>query len=241
MTDKKTVFVIQHESVARARVGARQGPPGGLRSTLRLLAGAMATTLFAGTAAAQDAIPTGGESATSPIGFLLIGRRRSPRSTGSRTTRCGPKRGPRHHRHRHRQHHERERRWWCCRVRDLDERDTARRHHPLGALVLGGFLGLPDGSGVQLVVALELLALYLVLRELGAYSFRKFVAVGAITTVLALSALGEPIIASLLNSQPGVILVLGVLYLGWRWLKQRRDSGGGGQTIDIETKDGGNR
>lgn len=107
--------------------------------------------------------------------------------------------------------------------------------------MLGGFLGLPDGSGVQLVVALELLALYLVLRELGAYSFRKFVAVGAITTVLALSALGEPIIASLLNSQPGVILVLGVLYLGWRWLKQRRDSGGGGQTIDIETKDGGNR
>jgi len=89
------------------------------------------------------------------------------------------------------------------------------------ALILGGALGVPAGTGVQLVVALELLAVYLLLHELDAYSFGGFVAIGAVTTVVALSATGEPVISSILNSGPGVILVLGVLALGWRRLQQR--------------------
>jgi hypothetical protein len=93
------------------------------------------------------------------------------------------------------------------------------------ALMLAGALGVPAGVGVQVVVALELLAVYLLLHELDAYSFPFFVAVGAATTLLGLSATGEPVIASILNSEVGVILVLGGLYLGYRWLKQR-DSGG---------------
>lgn len=105
----------------------------------------------------------------------------------------------------------------------------------LGAMVLGGVLGLPPGTGVQLVVALELLALYLVLRELDAYSFPLFVTVAAITTMLALSALGEPIIGGVLNSEVGVILVLGLLGLGWRWLSQRGDDQ---QRIIVRADDG---
>jgi len=106
------------------------------------------------------------------------------------------------------------------------------------ALMLAGALGVPAGVGVQLVVALELLAVYLLLHELDAYSFPFFAAVGAATTILGLSATGEPVIASILNSEVGVILVLGGLYLGYRWLKQR-DSGGGSQTIVVRRKKGG--
>lgn len=110
----------------------------------------------------------------------------------------------------------------------------------VAALILGGALGVPQGTGVQLVVALELLAVYLLLHELDAYNFPLFAVVGAATTIVALSATGEPVIASILNSNVGVILVIGVLYLLWRWLRQRDrerprivlrrddDSGGGG-------------
>lgn len=94
----------------------------------------------------------------------------------------------------------------------------------VAALVLGGALGVPEGMGVQLVVMLELLAVYLFLHELDAYTFEGFVLVGALTTVIALSATGEPVLASLLNSGPGVILVLGVLYLGYKRLQQRDQS-----------------
>jgi hypothetical protein len=107
------------------------------------------------------------------------------------------------------------------------------------ALLLGGALGVPDGLGVQVVVALELLALYLLLHELDAYSFPFFAAVGAITTVLGLSALGEPVIASILNSEVGVILVLGALYLGYRWLKQRNSGGGDGEQTIVVRRGGG--
>lgn len=73
ISPKKSVSVTQHESATRARVGSSQVPQGTLQLTTRILAGVLATTLFAGTAAAQDAIPTSGGSATSPIGYLLIG------------------------------------------------------------------------------------------------------------------------------------------------------------------------
>jgi hypothetical protein len=106
------------------------------------------------------------------------------------------------------------------------------------ALMLAGSLGVPAGVGVQVVVALELLAVYLLLHELDAYSFPFFAAVGAATTLLGLSATGEPVIASILNSEVGVIAVLGGLYLGYRWLKQRES---GGRTIVVRGRrqDGG--
>jgi hypothetical protein len=106
------------------------------------------------------------------------------------------------------------------------------------ALMLAGALGVPAGVGVQVVVALELLAVYLLLHELDAYSFPFFAAVGAATTLLGLSATGEPVIASILNSEVGVIAVLGGLYLGYRWLKQRES---GGRTIVVQgrRRDGG--
>ncbi|WP_254841130.1 hypothetical protein [Natronomonas marina] len=104
------------------------------------------------------------------------------------------------------------------------------------ALILGGVLGVPEGTGVQLVVALELLALYLLLHELDSYSFPAFVAIGAVTTVIALSATGEPVIASILNSNVGVILVVGSLYLLYRWLRQRGDDN---QTIVVRGRRGG--
>lgn len=94
----------------------------------------------------------------------------------------------------------------------------------VAALIIGGALGVPAGTGVQLVVALELLAVYLLLHELDSYTFEGFVALGAITTLVALSATGEPVIASILNSGPGVLLVIGVLYLLYRRLKQREKS-----------------
>jgi hypothetical protein len=107
------------------------------------------------------------------------------------------------------------------------------------ALMLAGALGVPAGVGVQVVVALELLAVYLLLHELDAYSFPFFAAVGAATTLLGLSATGEPVIASILNSEVGVIAVLGGLYLGYRYLKNRNS---GGRTIVVRgrRKGGGN-
>jgi hypothetical protein len=106
------------------------------------------------------------------------------------------------------------------------------------ALMLAGALGVPAGVGVQVVVALELLAVYLLLHELDAYSFPFFAAVGAATTLLGLSATGEPVIASILNSEVGVIAVLGGLYLGYRWLKQR-DSDGRTIVVRGRRRDGG--
>ena len=103
-------------------------------------------------------------------------------------------------------------------------------------LVLSGAVPLPPGVSVQGVVALELLAVYFVLRELDAYSFPLFAVVAGVTTVLALSSLGEPIIASILNSEVGVILVIGALYLGYRWLRQRGDDN---QTIVVQAEEGG--
>lgn len=103
-------------------------------------------------------------------------------------------------------------------------------------LVISGAVPLPAGVSVQGVVALELLAVYFVLRELDAYSFPLFAVVAGVTTVLALSALGEPIIASVLNSEVGVILVIGALYLGYRWLRQRGDDS---QTIVVQAEEGG--
>jgi hypothetical protein len=103
-------------------------------------------------------------------------------------------------------------------------------------LVLSGTVPLPAGVSVQGVVALELLAVYFVLRELEAYSFPLFAVVAGVITVLALSSLGEPIIGSVLNSEVGVILVIGALYLGYRWLRQR---GNDNQTIVVQAEEGG--
>lgn len=102
-------------------------------------------------------------------------------------------------------------------------------------LVLSGAVPLPAGVSVQGVVALELLAVFFVLRELDAYSFPLFAVVAGVITVLALSSLGEPIIGSVLNSEVGVILVIGALYLGYRWLRQRGDDN---QTIVVQAEEG---
>lgn len=87
------------------------------------------------------------------------------------------------------------------------------------ALVAVGPLGLPAGSSVPLIVALNLLGAYLVLRELGAYDPMLFVIIAATTVVIALSALGEPVIGALANSEVAPILTIGVLYLGYRAIK----------------------
>lgn len=105
----------------------------------------------------------------------------------------------------------------------------------LAALIIGGALSLPPGAGVPFIVAIELVATYLILRELDAYSFPTFALVAGTTTVLALSALGEPIIGTIVNSQVGVIVVIGVLYLGYRALQAYRK----GQTTKIIVRGGG--
>jgi len=99
-----------------------------------------------------------------------------------------------------------------------------------------GVLTDPVVLAAGMLVALELLAVYFVLRELDAYSFPLFAVVAGVTTVLALSSLGEPIIASILNSEVGVILVIGALYLGYRWLRQRAEDS---QTIVVQAEEGG--
>lgn len=90
------------------------------------------------------------------------------------------------------------------------------------AFVLAGFG--PAGSTVPLVVALNLLAAYLLLREFDAYDPVLFAIVSASTVVIALSALGEPVIGTVVNSDVGPILVIGGLYLTWKAIQAYRDS-----------------
>lgn len=91
----------------------------------------------------------------------------------------------------------------------------------LSALIIGGALDVPEGTGVPFVVALELIAAGLILDELGGLSPRLFVAVVAATTVLGLSALGEPVVGTIVNSPVGVFAVLGTIALLWRALGDR--------------------
>lgn len=85
-------------------------------------------------------------------------------------------------------------------------------------LILSGAFALPEGTGLQLVIALELVATYLILQALGQYSFRLFALVGTATVVLGLSALGEPVIGSIVNSNVGPIVAVGTIALLWRLL-----------------------
>ncbi|MFC7077861.1 hypothetical protein [Haloarcula halophila] len=85
-------------------------------------------------------------------------------------------------------------------------------------LILSGAFALPEGTGLQLVIALELVATYLILQALDQYSFRLFALVGTATVVIGLSALGEPVIGTVVNSNVGPIVAVGTIALLWRAL-----------------------
>lgn len=92
------------------------------------------------------------------------------------------------------------------------------------AVASGRIVSLPHGSAVQLLVVLELVAVYLVLREFDAFSVPVYMIVTVSTVVVALSALGEPVIASLSMSPVFPILAIGALYLGYKAIQAWRAS-----------------
>ncbi|MFC6975686.1 hypothetical protein ACFQL1_15085 [Halomicroarcula sp. GCM10025709] len=97
-------------------------------------------------------------------------------------------------------------------------------------LILSGAFDLAEGTGLQLVVALELIATFLVLRALGEYRFRLFALTAGATVVISLSALGEPVIGTIVNSNVGPIVAVGTIALLWRLLG---GDGGGPQRIVV--------
>lgn len=108
----------------------------------------------------------------------------------------------------------------------LTMRATLAAAFALGVLAVasGRIVSLPHGSAVQLLVVMELVAVYLVLREFGAFSVPIYMIVTVATVVVALSALGEPVIASLSMSPVFPILAIGALYLGYKAIQAWRAS-----------------
>jgi hypothetical protein len=92
------------------------------------------------------------------------------------------------------------------------------------AVASGRIISLPEGGNVQILVVMELIAVYLVLREFDAFSVPVYMIVTVATVVVALSALGEPIIASLSMSPVFPILAVGLLYLGYKGIQAWRAS-----------------
>lgn len=84
------------------------------------------------------------------------------------------------------------------------------------AVASGRIVQLPGGSEVQILVVLELIAVYLVLREFDAFSIPVYMVITVATVVVALSALGEPVMAALTMSPVWPILAVGLLYLGYK-------------------------
>lgn len=89
----------------------------------------------------------------------------------------------------------------------------------LTALTVGSALGAAPALGVQMIVGLELLATYLILRELNAYSFKLFVVVAAAVVMLAFAAVGEPVFGYIATSDMFPLIVLAVLYMGYKGVK----------------------
>lgn len=89
-------------------------------------------------------------------------------------------------------------------------------------------------SSLPLFVAVELIAVYLVLQDIDAFSLPVFSLVTAATVILSLSALGEPVIGALAQSPVFPILGVGGLIVAWRAIKAWRNRGGGGtETVVI--------
>lgn len=94
----------------------------------------------------------------------------------------------------------------------------------VSGLVLTGAIQLPAGTGVQFVVLLELFAFYLGLQWFDAYSFPLFALVSGVVTVLALSALGEPVLSTVVNSRAFPIIVVIGGYLAVQWVRDATES-----------------
>ena len=91
----------------------------------------------------------------------------------------------------------------------------------LGAVALGLAVLLSGGNiatRVPLVVGLILLGTYAILRRLGEYHALTFALLAAVEVVIALSALGEPVLGAVFNSESAPIVVLVVGALAWRVL-----------------------
>lgn len=101
---------------------------------------------------------------------------------------------------------------------DVSMRTALAVAFALGVLAVasGRIVQLPDGGSIQILLVMELIAVYLVLREFDAFSVPVYMIVTVATVVVALSVLGEPVIASLTLSPVFPILAVGLLYLGYK-------------------------
>lgn len=82
-------------------------------------------------------------------------------------------------------------------------------------LFAGGLLDLPEGANLQIIVAIELVGVFAVLRELDIENTMEvFVIIAVVTILLGLSAMGEPVIGAIAQSDVFPLLAIGGLGLG---------------------------
>lgn len=120
----------------------------------------------------------------------------------------------------------------------------------MAALVAGAALGAVPGLGVQLVIGLELLAAYLLLREFGLYSFKAFAVIAVLTAMAGFAALGEPVFGYIATSDVFPLIVIAVLYFAYQGIRaatRKReivisadtDGDDDGDTATVESDGGG--
>jgi hypothetical protein len=76
---------------------------------------------------------------------------------------------------------------------------------------------------VPLVVGLVLVGTFAILRDIGEYDPITFAMLAGVEVIIALSALGEPVIGSIANSDTGPLVVLVVGAIAWRLIGMYRE------------------
>jgi hypothetical protein len=108
----------------------------------------------------------------------------------------------------------------------------------LGA-VQAGWIALPEGSLVLVMVAVVAALAFVGLRELGEFSLQRWTVIVMATTIVSLQVLSDTsLLAAIVNSRAWPIIVAGALYLGYKLVQGIR-APDKTQEVIIET-DGGN-